>query len=81
MRGEECCGNCRFYDPLPKEPEEGTCRHYPPVLVEVALKAVAKERDSGDAFDRLWGARNCASWQPMTYSENWCGEWQAEKSS
>ena len=64
---DEMCLNCRFWDPYDKEPEkvvlaQGLCRRYPP---NVRIKG---EYDRGVQLMT----------QPMTYDEEWCGEWRGK---
>ena len=61
---DQGCGNCKYWDPCatPGPLRSGECRRYPP---NVPVK--------GEWVD---GARLMT--QPMTYDEEWCGEWKAK---
>ena len=65
MKGEQCCGNCRFFDAVRdtelvngERVRGGVCRFNPPV-----------------ALTELQSCR------PTVHTKRWCGQWQAENPS
>lgn len=74
---DEQCKTCRFwfnYDPgtVDNPPEFGYCRRYPPII-DPAMCLTDHSDTQGVAF--------AATRFPVTYFEEWCGEWQSKKNT
>lgn len=79
----EQCGTCRFWDdqhhPTHAETgDHGTCRRFPPTLNSRSVKLNEDEEEYGFAAATEAAAQEPLCWQqPVTLSDDWCGEWQA----
>lgn len=86
---EQCCENCRFFDPNPEGSVLdgfGVCRRSPPRIIGELFAMDVKDEIESEENDTLWHSiQNSlvnSSVFPRTESSVWCGEWQAaEKDS
>jgi len=67
---EQRCENCRYWGsdgPCPDElVHPGYCRRFPPIILQ--------DRDGDESIDSY--GRGCDSFYPITFHDDWCGEWQ-----
>jgi hypothetical protein len=68
------CYNCRFFDPITKDFEEGYCRRYPPVYVSAMATTSANDLEESQQ-------EHASSWVwrfPVVSADGsaWCGEFQ-----
>lgn len=79
----QTCENCIFWkllhfyeDKEIEETTEGYCRRYPPVINQTVIEIGAE----GDGIDACEEAARKSSWdQPVTFPDQWCGEWKAKE--
>ncbi len=86
MADQPSCGTCRFYDCYREDRETGSCRRYPPVLSEFALKFYVDnpDEDDGEVEEAtvetimLRQLRGMDVWfLPRIHESDWCGEYQS----
>lgn len=56
------CGECRFFDPIDMDQEEGYCRRFAP-----RPRKAPRDAMTPDPTDVV-------SWWPVVINEDWCGE-------
>lgn len=77
------CEDCFFWELLSRwedreieETTEGYCRRYPPVINQTFVEINA----DGDSVQACEESADKCSWsQPVTFPDDWCGEWKEKE--
>ena len=85
---DERCETCRFLEKSDRNEDNGKCRRFPPVLnpvvVEMRRARLHAGEEGGEERDDIeFGCeemdRPYLYNQPQTWTDGWCGEWQAKR--